>query len=52
MYLLHFFNTAYFSADEQSLCLGLLVSALFYLQYRKLQYQMDREEMLDRFLKS
>lgn len=50
-YLLQFFDTAILSGEGQSLIAGLVVSWLFYLNYRKLQYEIDRQEMLDRFLK-
>jgi hypothetical protein len=50
MYPLRFINTAILSSDEQSLLAGLLVSCLFGLYYRKLQRQIDREDLLDGFL--
>jgi hypothetical protein len=37
--------------NEISLLVGLAVSWLFYLQYRKYEEQLQKEEMLDSFLK-
>jgi hypothetical protein len=52
MYPLYLFNPSVISSDGQSLLCGLIVSLLFLFQYRRLQAQIDRQEMLDRFLES
>ena len=52
MYPLHLINTALLSTDEQSLVAGVVLSVLFGLYYRKLQRQINRQELLDRFLNS
>lgn len=36
---------------EGSFLLGLAISALFYLKYKKYSLQMHNEEMIDKFLK-
>lgn len=38
-------------ADEIAFILSLIVTGLFYSEYRKYQQQVEREEMLDNFLK-
>ena len=50
MHLLHFLNLPYVSADGQSLFIGLFITLLFYLNYRKLEQEMEKQEMLDAFL--
>jgi len=36
--------------NEISLFLGLIVSGLFYLQYKRYEWQAKKDEMLDSFL--
>ena len=38
------------SSNELSLIVGLVVTALFYLQYRRYESEMKKNEMIDRFL--
>ncbi|MDB5252437.1 MAG: hypothetical protein JWP27_1606 [Flaviaesturariibacter sp.] len=52
MHPLYFFHPSLLSADERSLLCGIAVSLLFYVNYRRLQAQIDRQEMLDSFLES
>ena len=40
------------SYNEISLFLGVLVTILFFIQYRKYNYEMEREEMIDHFLEN
>jgi hypothetical protein len=37
--------------NEISLILGLIASGLFYLQYKKYEAEVDREEMVNSFLR-
>jgi hypothetical protein len=38
-------------ADEVAFILSLVVTGLFYTEYKKYKQQVEREEMLDNFLK-
>ncbi|MGV3527578.1 MAG: hypothetical protein ACO1OO_01680 [Flavisolibacter sp.] len=38
--------------NEISLAGGVLISVLFYLQYRKYQHEQEKEEMIDNFLRN
>ncbi len=51
MYLMQIVNDLVVRANEVSLFLGLTVSGLFYAQYKKYNEQLEREEMIDNFLK-
>ena len=45
-------NIDVFSSNELSLAAGLVITALFYLRYRKFETEMKKNEMIDRFLNS
>lgn len=38
-------------SNELSLIAGVIISVAFYFQYRKYNQQIEREEMIDNFLK-
>lgn len=38
--------------NEISLAAGVLVSLLFYWQYRRYEHELEKQEMIDKFLKN
>lgn len=50
MYLLQLSHDLLIGANEISLFIGLTISGLFYIQYKKYNDQLKREEMIDHFL--
>jgi hypothetical protein len=45
-------NSIDLTANELSLIAGIIITALFYQQYKKYSVELEREEILEQFLSS